>query len=88
MKLYSIYYLVDPKAEIMGNMSPYCAMNNNPVNYSDLEEDLPFLAVLAIGAATGILSNGLVNISSDRSFLVGLVRLQFGVVLELRQVQE
>ena len=55
----------------MGNMSPYCAMNNNPVSYSDPEEDLPFLAVLAIGAATGILSNGLVNISSDRSFFDG-----------------
>ncbi len=65
------WYQVDPKAEVMGNMSPYCAMNNNPVSYSDPEGDLPFLAVVAIGAATGILSNGLVNISSDRSFFDG-----------------
>jgi len=33
-------------------------MNNNPVSYSDPEGDLPLLAVVAIGAATGILSNG------------------------------
>jgi RHS repeat-associated protein len=65
------WYQVDPKAEAMMGMSPYCAMNNNPVLNADPEGDLPFLAIVAIGAATGVFSNGLSNVSNGQDFFNG-----------------
>jgi RHS repeat-associated protein len=72
------WYQVDPKAEQAGyHMSPYCAMNNNPVTYADPEGDIAPLLLLAIGAATGVLSNGLSNISNDQNFFAGSGKAAF-----------
>ncbi|MBK9564739.1 MAG: hypothetical protein IPO37_06000 [Saprospiraceae bacterium] len=65
------WYQVDPKAEAMMDMSPYCAMNNTPITYADPDGDLPFLAFVAIGAATGVFSNGLSNVSNGQNFFAG-----------------
>nr|MBP8213297.1 hypothetical protein [Saprospiraceae bacterium] len=65
------WYQVDPKAEAMMDMSPYCAMNNTPITYADPDGDLPFLALVAIGAATGVFSNGLSNVSNGQNFFAG-----------------
>ncbi|MFM2394764.1 MAG: hypothetical protein RLZZ546_2746 [Bacteroidota bacterium] len=44
-----IWYQVDPKAEAMMGMSPYCAMGNNPVLHTDPNGDiLPAIAIAAI----------------------------------------
>ncbi len=48
------WYQVDPKAEVMGNMSPYCAMNNNPVTFTDPKGDI---APLVLGAIIGAVIN-------------------------------
>jgi hypothetical protein len=39
----------------------------NPVSLSDPDGDLPFLAIVAIGADTGVFSNGLSNVSSGQN---------------------
>ncbi|MBK9256461.1 MAG: hypothetical protein IPM42_13320 [Saprospiraceae bacterium] len=70
------WYQVDPKAEAVMGMRPYCAMGNNPVSYSDPEGDLPFL-VLALGAATSVFSNGLSNISNGQNFFAGAGKAAF-----------
>jgi hypothetical protein len=70
-KVVQMWYQVDPKAEAMMGMIPYCAMNNNPVLNADPEGDLPFLAIVAIGAATGVFSNGLSNVSNGQDFFNG-----------------
>jgi len=44
---------VDPKAEAMYGMSPYSSMGGNPISYADPQGDLPFLAVVGIGAILG-----------------------------------
>ncbi|MGB4837985.1 MAG: DUF6443 domain-containing protein [Saprospiraceae bacterium] len=49
---------VDPKAEAMGSMSPYCAMNNNPASNVDPDGDLP---QIIIGAAIGAIYGGITN---------------------------
>ena len=46
-------------------------MGNNPITASDPQGDLAFLAIVAIGAATGIFSNGLGNISNGQGFFKG-----------------
>jgi hypothetical protein len=43
-KVVQMWYQVDPKAEAMMGMSPYCA-GNNPVLHADPDGDLPFLAI-------------------------------------------
>jgi RHS repeat-associated protein len=48
------WYQVDPKAEAMMGMSPYCAMNNNPVTYADPNGDI---APLVLGAIIGAFVN-------------------------------
>lgn len=65
------WWQVDPKGESAYNHSPYNSMFNNPVSMSDPEGDLPFLAVVGIGAAVGVFSNGLSNISQGQSFFAG-----------------
>ena len=65
------WWQVDPKAEAAYSHSPYNSMFNNPVSMSDPEGDLPFLAVVAIGATTSVFSNGLSNISQGNGFFNG-----------------
>lgn len=51
------WWQVDPKAEAMRGLSPYNAMGNNPVTYSDPEGDLPH--ILAGAIIGGVLNIGL-----------------------------
>jgi len=46
-------------------------MGNNPVSMVDPDGDLPFLAIVAIGAATGVFGNGLSNVSNGQAFFQG-----------------
>jgi RHS repeat-associated protein len=64
------WYQVDPKAEQAGyHMSPYCAMNNNPVTYADPEGDIAPLAVIGIYAGVNVLMNAINgNINSVGDF--------------------
>ena len=68
---------VDPKAEALYGLSPYNSMGNNPISNVDPEGDLPFLAVVGIGAATGIFGNGLSNISQGNNFFDGAGKAAF-----------
>lgn len=52
------WYQVDPKAEAVMGMSPYCAMGNNPVSNSDPNGDL-FFAIPQISFGSGGFSIGL-----------------------------
>lgn len=62
------WYQVDPKAEQAGfGMSPYCSMNNNPISQVDPLGDSPIL----IGAAIGLISNGIGNVMSGQNFFKG-----------------
>jgi RHS repeat-associated protein len=45
------WFGTDPKAGVMPYNSPYSAMMNNPVMFTDPDGELPILAIIAIGAA-------------------------------------
>ena len=66
---------VDPKAEAVKSMSPYCSMGNNPISNADPDGDLWFVPL--IGAASGIFSNGLSNLSQGASFFDGAAEAGF-----------
>ncbi len=44
------FVLIDPQAHLMLDNSPYVGLMNSPVMYVDPDGELPFLALLAIGA--------------------------------------
>jgi len=68
---------VDPKAESFKSMSPYCSMNNNPISNVDPDGDNPIL----IGAAIGLLSNGISNLAQGNNFFQGgLQAAAFGAI--------
>jgi hypothetical protein len=71
-----IYYVdvniigIDPKAEKVGyHMSPYCAMNDNPVTFSDPDGAEP-ITMLLIGA-------GISNVSNGQNFFAGAGKAAF-----------
>jgi RHS repeat-associated protein len=63
-----LWMQVDPKAESVVGMYPYCAMGNNPISQVDPKGDLPFLAVVGIGFASGVLFNGFNNYDNGENF--------------------
>ncbi|MBK9151239.1 MAG: hypothetical protein IPM26_09640 [Saprospiraceae bacterium] len=63
-----VWMQVDPKAEQVIGMYPYCAMGNNPVSLTDPDGDLPFLAVIGIAFATGVTTNGINNLNNGENF--------------------
>ncbi len=69
-----VWMQVDPKAEQVIGMYPYCAMGNNPISQMDPDGDLPFLAVMGLiakGAAIGVVTNGLNNVHYGKAFFNG-----------------
>ncbi len=66
------WYQVDPRAEEAGfGMSPYCAMGNNPVVFTDPNGDLPQLVALGIYAAISVTVNGIGNELKGNDFFEG-----------------
>ncbi len=63
-----VWMQVDPKAEQVIGMYPYCAMGNNPISQMDPDGDLPFLAVVGIAFATGVATNGVSNLDNGENF--------------------
>jgi len=68
---------VDPKAEAAKGISPYASMYNNPISTVDPNGDSPIL----IGAAVGLLSNGISNLAQGNNFFQGgLQAAAFGAI--------
>ena len=61
------WWQVDPDAEMYAGLTPYNSMLNNPVLHNDPKGDNPLL----IGAATGLLSNGIGNLVNGQNFFHG-----------------
>jgi RHS repeat-associated protein len=65
------WYQIDPKAEKVGyHMSPYCAMNGNPVTFSDPDGAEP-ITMLLIGAGISVITNGISNVANHQNFFAG-----------------
>ena len=58
---------VDPAADATMGMSPYNSMGNSPMMYSDPEGDIPLL----VGAAIGVIANGIGNSFNNQPFFRG-----------------
>jgi RHS repeat-associated protein len=73
------WFQVDPKSEATGSLSPYCAMNNNPISMSDPNGDIAFLAYAAVGVAVNGLANKTKNL--DNGFFDGWAGAALGGAL-------
>lgn len=68
------WYQVDPKAEATYHLTPFGAMNQNPVSFTDPNGDIALATIAAgagIGAAVGILGNGFTNLVNGDPFFQG-----------------
>ncbi len=61
---------VDPDSEMFAGLNPYNSNLNNPVINSDPNGDNPLIA-MAVGAAVGVVSNGINNIQNGNNFFQG-----------------
>ncbi len=71
------WWQVDPNAESLYSLSPFNSMNNNPITYNDPKGDFPPLLIPVIGAAAGILGNGISNSYAGNPFFRGAVGAAF-----------
>jgi RHS repeat-associated protein len=72
---------VDPKAEATMGLTPYGSMNNSPMSFSDPDGDLAFIAAVGIGAALGVIGNGVSNTQNNQPFFQGAGRAAaFGAI--------
>ncbi len=67
------WWQVDPAAESLKHLSPYNAMNNNPMSMSDPQGDLPWAAI-GIAAAIGGFSQGVSSANNGGTFLSGFAK--------------
>jgi RHS repeat-associated protein len=71
------WFGADPQAGVMPYNSPYVAMMNNPVTYTDPDGECP----ICVGALIGLVSNGVTNaINGDKFFKGGLKAALFGAI--------
>ena len=71
------WFGTDPKAGVMPYNSPYVAMMNNPVMFTDPDGECP----ICIGAAIGLITNGIFNtINGDKFFKGGFQAAMFGAI--------
>ncbi len=60
---------IDPKGEAIYGMSPYQSMANNPVSFTDPDGDI--LPAILLGAAVGVVTNGINNSINGNNFFAG-----------------
>lgn len=52
-------------------LTPYGSMNNSPMTFADPDGDLAFIAAVGIGAALGVIGNGVGNSMNNQPFFQG-----------------
>ena len=60
------WWQVDPEAESFAGLTPYNSMGNSPVSLADPQGDAPL-----VGAAIGVVGNGIGNLFAGRNFFEG-----------------
>ena len=65
------WWQVDPKAEATYGLTPYGAMNNNPISFTDPDGDIAWFVPVLIGAAVGGVTCGVIASNNGQSFWKG-----------------